>query len=79
MPVRETMSQDTGKAGRRYLVKGGVVTLMERSNVDTVIVAGQVRKWRGALVDVDLEGLRQRVTASRDFLFETSGVPRRLF
>lgn len=70
VPVREAMPPDTGKAGRRYLVKGGVVTLMERGNVDTVIVAGQVRKWRGAL-EVDLEGLRQRVTASRDFLFET--------
>ncbi|WP_257979111.1 amidohydrolase family protein [Corallococcus exiguus] len=58
---------------------GAVVTLLEQSNVDTVIVAGQVRKWRGALVGVDLAGLRQRVTASRDFLFETSGVPRRLF
>src|SRR5882672_9240046 len=35
-------------------VPGAVVQLMERSNVETVIVAGKVRKWRGKLLDVDL-------------------------
>ena len=28
-------------------VPGAVVTMMERSNVETVIVAGKVRKWKG--------------------------------
>ena len=30
-------------------VPGAVVTLMDRSNVDTVIVAGTIRKWKGSL------------------------------
>ena len=30
---------------------------MERSNVETVIVAGNARKWKGKLVDVDLARL----------------------
>ena len=60
-------------------VPGAVVTLMERSNVDTVIVAGKVRKWRGALLDVDLPNLRRELEASRDYLFEAAGVPRDLF
>ena len=33
-------------------VPGAVVTLMERNNVDTVLVAGKIRKWQGKLVDV---------------------------
>ena len=35
-------------------VPGAVVSLMDRSNVETVIVAGKVRKWKGQLLDVDL-------------------------
>ncbi|WP_239014910.1 amidohydrolase family protein [Archangium violaceum] len=60
-------------------VPGAIVTLMERSNVDTVIVAGRIRKWRGALLDVDLGRLRSEIEASRDYLFEKAGVPRELF
>ncbi|MFN3687270.1 amidohydrolase family protein [Salinarimonas sp.] len=60
-------------------VPGAVVTLMERSNVDTVMVAGRVLKWRGRLLGHDLAGLRSRLEASRDFLFEAAEVPRDLF
>ena len=35
-------------------VPGAVVTLMERSNVETVIVAGRVRKWKGRLLNANL-------------------------
>ena len=35
-------------------VPGAVVSLMERTNVETVIVAGKIRKWKGRLLDVDL-------------------------
>ena len=35
-------------------VPGAVVSLMDRTNVETVIVAGKVRKWKGQLLDVDL-------------------------
>jgi 5-methylthioadenosine/S-adenosylhomocysteine deaminase len=60
-------------------VPGAVVTLMDRSNVDTVMVAGKLRKWKGKLVDVDLPKLRGELEASRDYLFEAAGVPRDLF
>ncbi|HEX7819183.1 MAG TPA: amidohydrolase family protein [Sphingobium sp.] len=60
-------------------VTGAVVTLMERSNVDTVLVAGVIRKWRGELVGFDVTKLRGELEASRDHLFEISGVRRDLF
>ncbi len=60
-------------------VPGAVVTLMDRSNVDTVMVAGKVRKWRGRLLDVDLPKLRGELEASRDYLFQAAKVERDLF
>lgn len=59
-------------------VPGAVVTLMDRSNVDTVIVAGRIRKWRGILLDLHLS-LRAQLEASRDYLFQAAGVERELF
>jgi 5-methylthioadenosine/S-adenosylhomocysteine deaminase len=56
-------------------VPGAVVSLMDRTNVETVIVAGKVRKWKGQLLDndtgspIDLRGLRAQLEASRDYLF----------
>ncbi|WP_319517671.1 amidohydrolase family protein [uncultured Martelella sp.] len=58
---------------------GGVVTLMERSNVETVLVAGQIKKWKGALVGQNIPALREQITASRDYLFETADVEIPLF
>jgi len=60
-------------------VPGAVVSLMERSNVETVIVAGKVRKWKGRLLDVNLGRLRRELEASRDHLFAAAGIPRDLF
>lgn len=60
-------------------VPGAVVTLMERSNVDTVIVAGQVKKWQGQMLGFDIERLRGELETSRDYLFEAAGVARDLF
>nr|WP_256378219.1 amidohydrolase family protein [Nitratireductor mangrovi] len=60
-------------------VPGAVVTLMDRTNVDTVMVAGKIRKWRGELLDVDLPKLRGELEASRDYLFKAAGVERDLF
>jgi 5-methylthioadenosine/S-adenosylhomocysteine deaminase len=60
-------------------VPGAVVTLMDRSNVDTVIVAGKIRKWKGELLDCDIPKLRRELEQSRDHLFEAAGVPRDLF
>jgi 5-methylthioadenosine/S-adenosylhomocysteine deaminase len=60
-------------------VPGAVVQMMERSNVETVIVAGKVRKWKGRLLDVDLNRLRSQLEASRDFIYQAAGVPQNLF
>lgn len=58
---------------------GAVVALMDRSNVETVIVAGRVRKWRGRLLDVDVDRLRHELEDSRDHLFRAAGLRRDLF
>ncbi len=42
-------------------VPGAVVSLMDRTNVETVIVAGKVRKWKGQLLDADLNRLRHQL------------------
>jgi cytosine/adenosine deaminase-related metal-dependent hydrolase len=60
-------------------VPGAVVSLMDRSNVETVIVAGKVRKWKGRLLDVDLGRLRRDLEASRDYVFNAAGIPQDLF
>src|SRR5262249_55403942 len=60
-------------------VPRAVVSLMDRTNVETVIVAGKVRKWRGNLLGVDLPALRRQLEASRDFVFNAAGVPQELF
>ena len=60
-------------------VPGAVVSLMDRTNVETVIVAGKVRKWKGQLLDVDLPNLRKQLEASRDYLFKAAGISQDLF
>lgn len=42
-------------------------------NVDTVLVAGQVRKWRGKLTGHDMSAVAAQAVASRDYLFAASG------
>ena len=58
---------------------GAVVTLMERSNVDSVMVAGKFRKFAGRMLDIHLPTLRARLERSRDGLFERARVPQDLF
>jgi 5-methylthioadenosine/S-adenosylhomocysteine deaminase len=58
---------------------GTVVQAVERSDVDTVMVAGQLRKQGGKLIDVDLAKLSAEVTASRDYLLDASGYRTELF
>jgi 5-methylthioadenosine/S-adenosylhomocysteine deaminase len=60
-------------------VPGAVVSLMDRTNVETVIVAGKIRKWKGKLLDVDLRSLRNQLENSRDFIFNAAGVPQNLY
>jgi len=60
-------------------VPGAVVSLMDRSNVETVIVAGKILKWKGKLQGVNLNKLRNDLENSRDFVFQKAGVPQDLF
>ena len=60
-------------------VPGAVVSLMDRSNVETVLVAGKIRKWKGKLQDVNLNSLRRDLERSRDYLFNAAGIPHNLF
>jgi 5-methylthioadenosine/S-adenosylhomocysteine deaminase len=52
---------------------GTIVQAVERADVDTVMVAGQLRKRAGKLIGVDLGKLNTEVTASRDYLLAASG------
>ena len=60
-------------------VPGAVVSLMDRTNVETVIVAGKVRKWKGKLLGVDLRHLRRQLQRSRDHIFAAAGIDQDLF
>ena len=51
-----------------------VVQYAHAGNVEAVFVAGNVRKWRGALVGHDIAAVRQRIHRSRDELFERRGM-----
>jgi cytosine/adenosine deaminase-related metal-dependent hydrolase len=58
---------------------GTIVQAVGRSDVDTVMVGGVVRKRAGTLVDVDLAKLSADVGASRDHLLQASGYRTDLF
>ena len=45
---------------------GAVVNLMSPGHVDTVFIAGRVRKWRGNLVGVDTARVRRLAQEARD-------------
>lgn len=52
---------------------GAVVWGMDTSNVDSVFVAGKALKRHGKLLNVDLDDLRAKAYASRDYVVEKSG------
>src|SRR6202522_4540371 len=58
---------------------GTIVQAVERSDVDTVMVAGRLRKRSGRLIGVDIEKLTAEAIASRDYLLEASGYRTNLF
>jgi 5-methylthioadenosine/S-adenosylhomocysteine deaminase len=60
-------------------VPGAVVNLMNPMNVDTVFIAGKVKKWRGSLVGVDLPWVRRLVQEARDGVLRRAGVTLDLF
>jgi 5-methylthioadenosine/S-adenosylhomocysteine deaminase len=55
---------------------GAIVTAMDTSNVDTVLIAGKVMKRGGKLVGVDLASVARQAAASRDYLVGKLGWPR---
>jgi cytosine/adenosine deaminase-related metal-dependent hydrolase len=52
---------------------GTVVQGTDTKNVDTVFVGGRIRKWRGELLDLDLDRLRKLAYESRDYLAARAG------
>ena len=52
---------------------GTIVQAVERSDVDTVMVAGEIRKRAGKLLGVDVAKLAADVAVARDYLLEASG------
>ena len=60
-------------------VPGAVVSLMDRSNVETVIVAGQIKKWKGKLQGVNVNKLLNDLENSRDRVFAAANVKQDLF
>jgi 5-methylthioadenosine/S-adenosylhomocysteine deaminase len=52
---------------------GTVVQAAERSNIDTVIIGGRVRKYRGKVVGLDMKRLKAMVDESRNHLFAAAG------
>jgi 5-methylthioadenosine/S-adenosylhomocysteine deaminase len=54
---------------------GSVVLGMDTSNVDTVFVAGRLKKRSGRLVGVDVERIRRDAERSRDYVLAETGWP----
>ncbi len=52
---------------------GTVVHAAERSNVDTVLIAGRIVKQNGKVLGVDSERLRAAIDESREHLFAAAG------
>jgi 5-methylthioadenosine/S-adenosylhomocysteine deaminase len=52
---------------------GTVVAAADRSNIDTVIIGGVVRKYRGRLVGLDMTKFKKLADDSRTYLFEKVG------
>lgn len=52
---------------------GTVVSAADRGNVDTVIIGGKVRKYRGQIVGLDMAAFKRMASESRAYLFEKTG------
>jgi cytosine/adenosine deaminase-related metal-dependent hydrolase len=52
---------------------GTVVSAADSRNVDTVIIGGRVRKFRGNIIGLEWERFRRLVDDSRSYLFERQG------
>jgi 5-methylthioadenosine/S-adenosylhomocysteine deaminase len=54
---------------------GAIITGMDTSNVDTVLVAGRIVKRHGQLIDIDLKRVQKEATDSRDYIASKMGWP----
>ena len=52
---------------------GTVVAAADIRNIDTVIVGGRIRKFRGKMVGLNMEKFRQLADESRNYLFSKAG------
>jgi 5-methylthioadenosine/S-adenosylhomocysteine deaminase len=52
---------------------GAVVNVMNPGHVDTVLIAGKVRKWRGSLVGVDVPRVLRLVQEAQDAVVRRAG------
>jgi 5-methylthioadenosine/S-adenosylhomocysteine deaminase len=58
---------------------GTVVQAADRSNVDTVIIGGRIRKQKGKVVGLDMSRLKRMVEESRAYLFAKNNYKEDLF
>jgi cytosine/adenosine deaminase-related metal-dependent hydrolase len=58
---------------------GTVVHAAERSNIDTVMIAGRIVKRDGKVLGVDSERLRAAIDESREHLFSAAGYVQDIF
>jgi cytosine/adenosine deaminase-related metal-dependent hydrolase len=58
---------------------GTVVQAADRSNIDTVIIGGRVRKFQGGVAGLDMAKLKRMVDESRRYLFARVGYREDLF
>ena len=58
---------------------GTIVQAVERSDVDTVMIAGQIRKRSGKLVGIDKDALELSINESKAYLLKESGFQSHLF
>jgi 5-methylthioadenosine/S-adenosylhomocysteine deaminase len=58
---------------------GTVVQAADRSNVDTVLIGGRLRKLHGRLVDFDLASFKRMVEESRSYLFAKTNYKEDIF
>lgn len=58
---------------------GTVVQAADRSNVDTVIIGGRIRKQGGRIIGLDMEKLKRSVDESRRYLFAAANYRENLF
>lgn len=54
---------------------GSIVNLMNPMNVESVFIAGRVKKWRGALVGVDEQKIKAMASAARDGVIARANFP----